>query len=287
MDFIKHEENAEKIGRLLKYGNKFASDVDCMWFVTYSEEGEYPKILPSTASFNKKGVEIQKQKIKKKTEFEKFMIDIMKVYFFVQDTDFEGINYNKIDSNLVKLVKTSSRHDNYVKDFLSTRSFCMIDTETTGMKKDDEVIDICAIKVKNGKIIDEFQKFILPSVSIAKEALKIHGITKDFLKEKGEEAFNVFHEFSDFVSGYKLAGHNVMFDIRMIKQHCFSIGIDIELKEAFDTLKLSRKMLKLESHKLENIIKQFELDKDLVSHGSRDDAIGTLRYSKILRKILD
>ena len=78
-----------------------------------------------------------------------------------------------------------------------------------------------------------------------------------------------------------------MFDIRMIKQHCFSIGIDIELKEAFDTLKLSRKMLKLESHKLENIIKQFELDKDLVSHGSRDDAIGTLRYSKILRKILD
>ena len=186
MDFIKHEENAEKIGRLLKYGNKFASDVDCMWFVTYSEEGEYPKILPSTASFNKKGVEIQKQKIKKKTEFEKFMIDIMKVYFFVQDTDFEGINYNKIDSNLVKLVKTSSRHDNYVKDFLSTRSFCMIDTETTGMKKDDEVIDICAIKVKNGKIIDEFQKFILPSVSIAKEALKIHGITKDFLKEKGE-----------------------------------------------------------------------------------------------------
>lgn len=102
-----------------------------------------------------------------------------------------------------------------MKNFFGVRfdadcdDYVVVDIETTGLNaKTCEIIEIAALKVKNGNVIDEFQTFVKPTKPISTELSKINGITRDMVEEAPdiEKAVSLF---LDFLDDNIILGHNL------------------------------------------------------------------------------
>lgn len=98
------------------------------------------------------------------------------------------------------------------------RSFVAYDVETTGLSSDkDEIIEIGAVRVKDGEITEQFQTFVKPyKKGISEKTVELTGITKDMVQSAPMmwDAFNAFADFigDDIVIGY----NNISFDNRFL-----------------------------------------------------------------------
>ena len=90
-----------------------------------------------------------------------------------------------------------------------TPNYVIFDLETTGISPNyDEVIEISALKVKGGEVVDEFNTLVNPGRKIPFGATKVNGITNAMVAEA--PAFShVLAEFLDFAEGLVLVGHNI------------------------------------------------------------------------------
>ena len=98
-----------------------------------------------------------------------------------------------------------------------TPNYVIFDLETTGISPNyDEVIEISALKVKGGEVVDEFNTLVNPGRKIPFGATKVNGITNAMVAEA--PAFShVLAEFLDFAEGLVLVGHNIArFDMKLI-----------------------------------------------------------------------
>lgn len=94
----------------------------------------------------------------------------------------------------------------------STRRIC-IDTETTGMSREfDRICEIGAVEIDgNGRIVSSFHAYINPMRPVHWAALRVHGLSDDFLSDK--PTFDeVAENFIEFVQGADLYAHNMSFD---------------------------------------------------------------------------
>ena len=129
--------------------------------------------------------------------------------------------------------------------------FVMFDIETTGVSKQkDRITEIGAIKVKDGKIIDEFSMLVNPGkdedgkqIFISSRVTELTGITNDMVKNQKVES-EAIKDFIDWLGDYKvLAGQNIIcFDIPFIKAAAKRAGIKLECDQAIDTLLLAKRM---------------------------------------------
>lgn len=89
------------------------------------------------------------------------------------------------------------------------RSFVAYDIETTGLNaKFDSIIEIGAVKVRDGVIVERFQKFAKPYKSrVSEKITALTGITQDMVKD-APEMWDVFNEFVDFAGDDILIGYN-------------------------------------------------------------------------------
>lgn len=89
------------------------------------------------------------------------------------------------------------------------RSFTAYDVETTGLSMQfDSIIEIGAVKVRDGVITERFQRFAKPfKRKISAEITELTGITADMVKD-ADEMWDVFCEFADFVGEDILVGYN-------------------------------------------------------------------------------
>ena len=101
-------------------------------------------------------------------------------------------------------------------------TFVAYDLETTGLNpKTDSIIEIGAVKVSGGQVIDSpeyvFQKFVKPyKQSLREEVTKLTGITKEDVKHAGQ-MWDVFRDFMAFADGCVLVGFNsIRFDTRFL-----------------------------------------------------------------------
>lgn len=87
--------------------------------------------------------------------------------------------------------------------------YVIVDIETTGLQiRNSEIIEIAALKVKSGNIIDKFQTFIKPQNPITSETSNINGITNDMVKNAPiiEVAIS---DFLNFLDDNIIVGHNL------------------------------------------------------------------------------
>ena len=100
----------------------------------------------------------------------------------------------------------------------------VLDFETTGLSPEygDRAIEIGAVLVEHGVIVDRFQKLMNPGFRISRFIEGYTGITNEMLKAQPccEE---VMADFSDFITGHNIVAHNASFDRRFL---------DFELKRA-------------------------------------------------------
>lgn len=122
--------------------------------------------------------------------------------------------------------------------------YCVFDLETTGCSTEyDEIIEISAVKVNNGKVIDTYSSLVNPLRKIPFDASRINHITDDMVKDA--PVFEpVFTEFLDFVGDMVLVGHNIhTFDMRFICRDAEKFWGKTVGNDYIDTLAVARSYL--------------------------------------------
>ena len=121
-------------------------------------------------------------------------------------------------------------------------SFVCFDLETTGLSPvTDRIIEIGALKVKEGKIIERFSEFINPFRKLPDNIIRLTGITDDMVRYAENEE-TVVKRFLEFAGDYTLMGHNIGFDYSFMKTAAKRQKREFD-KLGIDTLELSRKLL--------------------------------------------
>ncbi len=103
--------------------------------------------------------------------------------------------------------------------------FVVFDIETTGFSPTkNRIIEIGAVKVSEGKIVDRFSTFVDPLTPIPFEIEKLTGITDDMVMG-AEQIDVVLPRFLEFCEGCILVAHNARFDMSFIMENCDRQGI--------------------------------------------------------------
>lgn len=152
----------------------------------------------------------------------------------------------------------------------------IFDVESTGLDVTrDEVVQIAAIALQNGRVIETFERFIKPHQSVGDSAL-VHGFTDEFLERRGEEEVTVFSDFLQFIQGALLIGHNVGYDMKIVRSHMGRIGLIFEgMIGVYDTLDIVRRLYPtLVNHKLDTVGDFIGVDHE-PTHNAMDDILAT------------
>lgn len=173
------------------------------------------------------------------------------------------------------------------EDYKSINNYVVLDLEMTGLNpKNDKVIEIAAVKVRNGEIVDTYSTLVNPQVKISERITELTGITNEMVVD-GADMDDAMQKLIDFVGDEIIVGHNIRFDYSFMKQWAVNNKIPLELK-AYDTLKLSRSLLPpAVSKKLENLCDYFNVAR-VNAHRALDDTIETqIIFEKLLEIIYE
>lgn len=165
--------------------------------------------------------------------------------------------------------------------------YILFDLETTGLySASDAIIEISALKVKDGEIIDEFSTLINPGMHIPFEASCVNGIVDDMVKDspKIEEALK---GFVAFVGNSVLMGHNIKrFDLPFIQRdavRCFGKQLS---NDYVDTLYVAQRYLpELDSHSLESLADYYDISYDGAHRALADCHINKKVYDCLAKEI--
>ena len=152
----------------------------------------------------------------------------------------------------------------------------VLDTETTGMEpsEGDRLVEIGCVEIENyiptGRT---YHQYINPERDVPAEAVAVHGLTEDFLKDKPVFS-QVFDEFLDFIKGARLVIHNAEFDMKFINAELKTVGFpSIPMKDVTDTLKMAREKFPGSPANLDALCRRFGIDNtERTLHGALLDA---------------
>ncbi|MFO7969114.1 MAG: PolC-type DNA polymerase III [Candidatus Izemoplasmatales bacterium] len=126
---------------------------------------------------------------------------------------------------------------------LTDTTFVIFDIETTGLSVNhDDLIEIGAVKVKNGAILGEFGELIEPDSKITSFTTSLTGITQSMVSGK-RKAKAVLEDFLEFSKGTVLIAHNADFDIGFLDFNYRKYGITNKINPSIDTLNLAKALL--------------------------------------------
>ena len=175
----------------------------------------------------------------------------------------EGYYINDVDDRIAVIGSQSLPLDG---------EYVAFDFETTGLyARRDKIIEIGAVRMKNGREIARFQTFVDPKQHLEKRTVDLTGITDEMLKgaPKLEDALPKFLEFID---GSVLVAHNADFDRTFLQHACKQLGYEYNLTTV-DTLTIAQNLLpSLGKHTLDTVAKHFSL-MDFQHHRAGDDAL--------------
>ena len=163
------------------------------------------------------------------------------------------------------------------------QNFICLDLETTGLNpKKDRIIEIGAVKVREGEITDTFQCLIDPRQVLTDRVENLTGISS--LELTGKPTIQeVLPQLKEFLEEDVLLGHRVLFDYSFLKRVYTNEKIPFERK-GIDTLKLARKFVTdCESKKLESLCQHYGISHQ--AHRALGDALATVElYKKLVEQ---
>ena len=165
-------------------------------------------------------------------------------------------------------------------DKLETHPYVVIDTETTGLTKDDEVIEIAVISSRGTVLMNTLVK---PITSISEDASKVHGITNEDLD--GTPSWtDIAEEFRIVTEGNICVAYNANFDRRLITQTFRKSGLSIPRREWLCAMEAYREKYGLSFNtKLINAAKKMRVEVN-TSHRAFGDARTTLSLVHRMQK---
>ncbi len=164
------------------------------------------------------------------------------------------------------------------------QTFCFVDIETNGNSPvKNQIIEIGAIKYKNGEIIDKMDSLIY-SDFVPEYISKITNITVEDLKY-ASSLNKILYEFKLFLDDAVFVAHNVNFDFNFISVSLERAGYGKLLNRRLCTIDLARKTIKAERYGLAYLIEHLNIDTP-THHRAHADALSSLQiFEKSLQNL--
>lgn len=166
-------------------------------------------------------------------------------------------------------------------------NYVLFDLETTGLSpENDAIIEISALKVSNGEVVDEFSTLVNPCRHIPYSASSVNGIMDDMVKDA--PAIDIaLKNFISFIGDSILVGHNIKrFDMGFIQRDAVNIFGKPISNEIVDTLILSRRYLPdLYSHSLESLSDHYGISYEGAHRALADCYINKQVYDCLAKEI--
>ncbi len=168
-------------------------------------------------------------------------------------------------------------------------TFVVFDFETTGFNAGgaDSIIEIGAVKIKNGEILERYDELINPGRPLPEKITELTNITDEMLVGKENEETAV-KRFVEWFGDCPMVAHNAKFDTSFLEMAYKKYNLGTFKNPVIDTLELSRTLDNTYArHSLSALVKRYEVPWDEEAHHRGDyDAEGTaLVFHKMLKKL--
>jgi len=163
----------------------------------------------------------------------------------------------------------------------------VLDTETTGLDYTREkMVEFAAVRLENGKIVDEYQTLINPHQHIRKSSIAIHGITPEMVEDAPSEE-EAMPKILEFIGDYPIVAHNAIFDYSFLNEAKLRLTGERFENPRIDTQMMFKEVAPdLESHGLEALTKRFNVELNN-HHRAMADTMGlALAYPKLKKLYL-
>ena len=162
--------------------------------------------------------------------------------------------------------------------------YIVLDLEMTGLSaKTDQIIEIGAIRVRNGQMVDSYACLVNPRCRVPERVVELTGITDEMVQD-GVDRDEAIAGLLDYLNGHVLVGQNLNFDYGFLKQWAVNHKQPLEAK-ACDTLKIARALLPVEqSKRLSALCEYFGIARQR-EHRALDDAIETWKVFEALKEL--
>lgn len=156
---------------------------------------------------------------------------------------------------------------------MSSENVVVIDFETSGMSPDygDRAIEIGAVRLVDGKIVEEFQSLMNPGFRVSTFIQDFTGIDNNQL-EKAPHCGQVMREFHQFLGDSHLIAHNASFDKRFLDSEFSHINKRYPGEFACSMLLARRLYQDAPNHKLASLVNYRNIQHSGVFHRALDDA---------------
>jgi CRISPR-associated protein Cas2 len=197
-------------------------------------------------------------------------------------TDYEGITLMKIPIGNKKTGEENSKYGfSKVSKYDRIRrvhkskpfvNYVILDLETTGLDAfKDSIIEIGALKVKNGIIVDEFHRLVKYSKKLEQSIVDLTGITDEMLTIEGVSLDNAIRQLFDFIKDDVVVGYNIKFDIDFLLSASNQLKIECNIRKTKDILKIARRKIEnIKDYKLLNVAEYFSIDTSGMHRAVRD-----------------
>jgi DNA polymerase-3 subunit epsilon len=161
----------------------------------------------------------------------------------------------------------------------------VLDTETTGLdpKEGHRIIEIGCVELVDRRLTgNDYHQYLQPDRLIDEGALKVHGISNEFLADK-PRMNDIAKDFIDYINGAELVIHNAPFDVGFINHELRLLGSDWETLESrcqvLDSLEMARRMRPGQRNSLDALCRSYEID------NSHRELHGALLDARILAEV--
>ncbi|WP_278953817.1 PolC-type DNA polymerase III [Lactobacillus apis] len=184
-----------------------------------------------------------------------------------------GVEANMIDDHAMLVLNPAPmKYEN--------REFVIFDVETTGLSSVyDTIIEIGAVKMKDGEVLERFDKFINPHHALSEQTINLTSITDEMVSAADDEAV-VIKQFQDFYGDRPLCGHNVQFDVGFVNAALKRAGLQEITQPVVDTLEVSRLLHPEQTrHTLDSLAKKYNVVLEHHHRANQDaEATGYLMF---------
>ena len=196
-----------------------------------------------------------------------------------------GTEINAVNDDVDIVFNVNENNYNLISD-----EFVVFDTETTGFYVGhDQMIEIGAVKIKEGKVTERFDELINPNRPLPMKIVELTCITDEMLKDKDSEE-NVTRRFLDWAGNCPMVAHNAKFDIGFVGAACKKYGFSEFTTTVVDTMSVARMLYpEWSNHKLSTLVKKLNVEWNEDEHHRADyDAEGTANcFYKMCKTLYD
>lgn len=165
------------------------------------------------------------------------------------------------------------------------KNIVVFDVETTGLDpQSDQIIELGAVKIENGNIVERFSTFVKPTKEIPYDVTELTGITNEMVDD-APPIEKVIREFYEFSKGCILSGHNIInFDIKFVRRFgdLQNLNFNNDLIDTMNEARVAR--LKISRFNLGTVTKALGIE--LVgAHRAWNDAFATAQVLLKLNEV--